>query len=52
MSPLWIFHNGDQRAATDGRPRGAFDLRDGALYDQLDSVELEVLRLIQEYDKA
>jgi len=41
----WCFHNGYNRFASDGggRPRRCFDLRDGALMDQLDPVEREVL---------
>jgi endo-1,4-beta-mannosidase len=43
----WCFHNGDQRARKDGRPRRSFDLREGRLFEQLDDVErafLEVLK--------
>jgi CubicO group peptidase (beta-lactamase class C family) len=35
----WCFHNGDTRAAADGRPRRSFDLRDKRLFDALDSEE-------------
>jgi hypothetical protein len=40
----WCFHNGDQRDASDGRPRRSFDLREKRLYDQLDDVERAVVR--------
>ncbi|MGQ9761776.1 MAG: cellulase family glycosylhydrolase [Thermogutta sp.] len=43
----WCFHNGDSRAAADGRPRRSFDLREGSLFDQLDSEEQKALTLIQ-----
>lgn len=45
----WCFHNGDCRAAADGRPRRSFDLRDGPLFAQLDSEEKTVLRLITKF---
>jgi endo-1,4-beta-mannosidase len=35
----WCFHNGDERDEKDGRPRRSFDLRDGRLFDQLDTEE-------------
>jgi hypothetical protein len=35
----WCFHNGDTRAAADGRPRRSFDLRDTRLFDALDAEE-------------
>lgn len=35
----WCFHNGDTRAAADGRPRRSFDLRDKRLFDALDAEE-------------
>ena len=35
----WCFHNGDQKDRPEGRPRRSFDLRDGALFDQLDAEE-------------
>ena len=35
----WCFHNGDTRAAADGRPRRSFDLRDRRLFDALDAEE-------------
>lgn len=40
----WCFHNGDRREKSDGRPRRSFDLRDGRLFDQLDTEEMEFLR--------
>jgi len=43
----WCFHNGDQRAAPDGRPRRSFDLREGSLFQQLDDVEREALRRLK-----
>lgn len=42
----WCFHNGDQRAGRDKRPRRSFDLRDGALFAQLDDEERKTLRRI------
>lgn len=39
----WCLHNGDNRAAPDGRPRRSFDLRDGSLFSQLDAEERKVL---------
>ena len=35
----WCFHNGDQKDRPEGRPRRSFDLRDGALFEQLDAEE-------------
>src|SRR5262249_5795127 len=35
----WCWHNGDNRAARDGRPRRSFDLRDKRLFEQLDEEE-------------
>jgi len=35
----WCFHNGDTRAAADGRPRRSFDMRDTRLFDALDAEE-------------
>jgi len=35
----WCFHNGDTRAAADGRPRRSFDLREKRLFDALDAEE-------------
>lgn len=40
----WCFHNGDQRAENDGRPRRSFDLRDGRLFQQLDETERSFLK--------
>jgi len=40
----WCFHNGDERALPDGRPRRSFDLRDKRLFDQLDAEEQKFLR--------
>jgi hypothetical protein len=45
----WCFHNGDNRASADGRPRRSFDLRAQRLFDQLDAVETNALALL---DKA
>jgi hypothetical protein len=39
----WCFHNGDERAAKDGRPRRSFDLREKRLFEQLDEEELKAL---------
>lgn len=39
----WCFHNGDRRGTADGRPRRSFDLRDHALFDQLDEEERRFL---------
>lgn len=41
----WCFHNGDERARADGRPRRSFDLRasEGRLFDQLDIEEMAVV---------
>lgn len=47
----WCFHNGDSRAAKDGRPRRSFDLRDGSLFAQLDSEEQKALALIEHFWK-
>lgn len=35
----WCFHNGDVRRSKDGRPWRSFDLRNAALFDQLDAEE-------------
>ena len=48
----WCFHNGDNRAARDGRPRRSFDLRDGPLFAQLDAEEKAALELITQFSKA
>lgn len=39
----WCFHNGDQRAARELRPRRSFDLRTQRMFDQLDAEELKVV---------
>ena len=39
----WCLHNGDTRAASDGRPRRSFDLREGLLFEQLDAEERAVV---------
>lgn len=44
----WCFHNGDQRHQAEGKPRRSFDLRDGRLFEQLDSVEMQVVRKLAE----
>lgn len=44
----WCFHNGDNRAANDGKPRRSFDLRVGSLFTQLDEEELKFLRSLAE----
>jgi CubicO group peptidase (beta-lactamase class C family) len=44
----WCFHNGDNRAAQDSKPRRSFDLRIGSLFTQLDEEELKFLRLLAE----
>lgn len=44
----WCFHNGDQRADPEGRPRRSFDLRDGSLFEQLDEEERAVLERLRE----
>jgi hypothetical protein len=43
----WCFHNGDERAARDGRPRRSFDLREKRLFDQLDGEETRALALLK-----
>ncbi len=40
----WCFHNGDNRAASDNRPRRSFDMRKSRLFDQLDDEERKALR--------
>jgi hypothetical protein len=42
----WCFHNGDRRAAADGRPRHCFDLRERRLFEQLDGEEARALPLL------
>ncbi|MGQ9611117.1 MAG: cellulase family glycosylhydrolase [bacterium] len=39
----WCLHNGDTRNTPDGRPRRSFDMREGRLFEQLDSEEKEVI---------
>jgi hypothetical protein len=40
-------HNGDARAARDGRPPRSFDLRETRLFEQLDEEELKALALLK-----
>jgi hypothetical protein len=42
----WCWHNGDNRAAKDGRPRRSFDLREKHLFEQLDEEEVKALPLL------
>lgn len=42
----WCFHNGDQREATDGKPRRSFDLRERRLFSQFDDEEKAFLRML------
>jgi outer membrane protein assembly factor BamB len=42
----WCWHNGDNRAAKDGRPRRSFDLREKRLFEQLDEEEGKALPLL------
>jgi hypothetical protein len=44
----WCFHNGDERAKEDGRPRRSFDLRDKRLFEQLDAEERKVVEKVKE----
>ncbi|MFW6154907.1 MAG: hypothetical protein ACOC95_06800 [Planctomycetota bacterium] len=46
----WCFHNGDNRARDDGRPRRSFDMSDGEgrLFDQLDAEERALLERVGE----
>ena len=46
----WCFHNGDQRAKTDGRPRRSFDLSGRRLFEGLDEEESAFLRTLQSRD--
>jgi len=39
----WCLHNGGSRQSDDGRPRRSFDLRDGPLFSQLDTEEMQVV---------
>jgi hypothetical protein len=43
----WCFHNGDERARPDGRPRRSFDLREKGLFEQLDEEERGFLRTLR-----
>ena len=43
----WCLHNGAQVGPADAQPRRSFDLREKRLYEQLDSVELEVARKVR-----
>jgi hypothetical protein len=43
----WCFHNGDERAAKDGKPRRSFDLREKRLFEQLDAEETEAITLLK-----
>ena len=43
----WCLHNGDERAARDGKPRRSFDLREKRLFEQLDEEETRVLALLK-----
>jgi hypothetical protein len=47
----WCFHNGSQRKSKGGIPRRSFDLRETRLYDQLDSVEIEVTKAVRATSK-
>jgi hypothetical protein len=42
----WCWHNGDNRAVKDGRPRRSFDLREQRLFEQLDEEEGTALPLL------
>lgn len=42
----WCLHNGDRRAAADGRPRRSFDLRERSLFEQLDDEERRFLQML------
>jgi hypothetical protein len=43
----WCFHNGAEVGPKDGRPRRSFDLREKRLYEQLDPVEIDVVKRIR-----
>lgn len=43
----WCFHNGDERAAKDGKPRRSFDLREKRLFEQLDEEEARAISLLK-----
>ena len=42
----WCFHNGDNRAASDGQPRRSFDMREHRLFEQLEPEESNVIAAI------
>jgi hypothetical protein len=42
----WCWHNGENRAAKEGRPRRSFDLREKRLFEQLDEEEVRALPLL------
>lgn len=42
----WCFHNGDERAKPDGKPRRSFDLREKRMFEQLDEEERKMLKLL------
>ncbi len=44
----WCLHNGQQQKTEDNQPRRSFDLRERRLFDQLDDVELQVVRRAKE----
>lgn len=44
----WCLHNGDQRHVPGQEPRRSFDMRRKRLFDQLDKVELEALRRLDQ----
>jgi CubicO group peptidase (beta-lactamase class C family) len=46
----WCFHNGDNRAANDGKPHRSFDLREHRLFEQLDEEEVKAISLLQRAD--
>jgi len=43
----WCFHNGDERAQADGKPRRSFDLRQARLFEQLDAEERKLLQTLR-----
>jgi hypothetical protein len=43
----WCFHNGAERNQPNSQPRRGFDLREKALFEQLDEVELEAVSALQ-----
>ncbi|MBI1901591.1 MAG: hypothetical protein HYS13_10845 [Planctomycetia bacterium] len=44
----WCFHNGDERARTDGKPRRSFDLRASRLFEQLDDEERKAIERMRQ----